>query len=263
VLRFFNSERRIQAWIVVAIIVVFLATIFELVFGGVAESFSRSGVRTAGPFINPNNTGIVLVVLAVIYHYYSGAKLSNFLVGGLAAISIVVTGSKTAMAIYAFSAFILLPNRWRTFLLLFLPIGLILSTNKIADAWSYFDLRDFNMESGEIRSANLSIVLDFLGEASAAKMLFGISNKSLLDNAFLDIACFGGFSLLLSFFIIEVASISICIRRKLKLAGLLHGVFFLAMLTTDLPRLWPTGYMYWCLVGITTLKGVGAAKDSL
>jgi len=130
---------------------------------------------------------------------------------------------------------------------------LLLNMDEIADLWSVFELRDFSLESGEIRSVNIFALLDKLANLSPVELLFGFTNTSLIDNAYLDMLSYGGVCLVMSFIVAQLISILHCIRLRMKLAGLLHGAFFLGMLTTDLPRLWPTGYMYWCLISITIL----------
>lgn len=254
VLRFFDSKIFVERFCIVAITLISALTVSELFFGGIAQDFSRSGLRGVGPFVNPNNTGIVVTVLASVYHYYSKARIANALVALLVTVTLVATGSKTGMAIYAAMGFVLLPSRWRFAVLLVVPLLLLLNMNEIADLWSVFELRDFSLESGEIRSVNIFALLDRLTNLSAMELLFGFTNASLIDNAYLDMLSYGGICLTASFIVVQLISILHCIRLRMKLAGLLHGAFFLGMLTTDLPRLWPTGYMYWCLIGITILQ---------
>ena len=253
-LRFFESRVFVERFCLVAIFVIFASTTSELFFGGISQDFSRSGLRGAGPFINPNNTGIIVAILAAVYHYYSRTKVMNAVIALLAALTLVITGSKTGMAIYAAMAFVLLPSRWRFTVLLVVPLLLLMSMDEIADLWSVYELRDFSLESGEIRSVNIFALLEKLTDLSPMEALFGFSNTSLIDNAYLDMMSYGGVSLVMSFVVVQLISIFHCIRLRMKLAGLLHGAFFLAMLTTDLPRLWPTGYMYWCLISVTIFK---------
>lgn len=250
-IRFWDIPGHLNRYVFAILLISFLAAIGEIVLGGPLVEFSRSGFRSMGAFINPNNTGIVVAILAAIYHHEVTRKFSNAIVAVLVIATLAATGSKTAMVIYAIGIVAIRPIGWRVFLLSAVPLGMLLNAINVGELWSLLEMREMSLESGDIRSKSISNVFHILGDASVSQLLFGFSNQSLIDNAYLDIMTFGGGVLLFYFVIFQIASILACIRSRLDLGLLLHGLFFISMLTTNVPRLWPTGYMYWALIGIS------------
>lgn len=260
VLRVFSQPRRAEGLLFGLLIISFIAMAMELMVGNLFGQFSRSGFRSVGPFVNPNNTGIIVAIVAASYHFVAKGIRANFTVALLASAVVLASGSKTAMVLYAVGVVTSLPLGSRFSVLLMVSlVGLGLYAGDIPKLWSLLGLRELSLESGAIRSEDVRNVLRLFSDATLVQMLFGFSTKSLVDNAYLDMLSYGGMSLLAPFLMAQIASVIICVRYRFSLALFLHVLFFLAMLTTNIPRLWPTGYAYWALVSITVIKWVDAA----
>lgn len=259
-LRFFAKPFRAQRYLFAALIITFATTAGDLILGGAFENFSRSGFRSVGPFVNPNNTGIVVALIAVLYHHVAKGALRNLSAVLLAVATIAITGSKTSMAIYALGLLIKAPMSWRIFFLFVAPVALAINAEQMGDLWAALELREFSSESGEIRSDNIKTMLEIISNAPLFDLLFGLANPLLIDNAYLDMMSYGGLILTTLFLVVQIASILACVANKLWLQLLLHGLLFLAMLTTNVPRIWPVGYFYWALVSLTILHALRSRK---
>jgi len=84
-------------------------------------------------------------------------------------------------------------------------------------------------------------------------MLFGISNISLVDNAYLDTLFSSG--LLIALLIISVQFLSFykSVAAKNKLLLYSNVMLLLMMITTNITRLWPLGYIFWVVVSLSLL----------
>jgi len=260
ILRFFSKLHRRNFYLLAALIITYMATLGEIALGNVIGVYSISGFRSIGAFINPNNTGIVVAILAVIYHQQCKRTWLNVVIALLSMVTLIITGSKTAIAIYAIGVIAILPLNWQFFFLLAVPVGIIINIEKLRDMWLLLELREFSLESGEIRSVGVTNLLNTFSERSLSDQFFGFTNQSLIDNAYLDIMAYGGGLLLGLFLTVQFVAVAVCIRRRLWFLILLHGLFFLSMLSTNILRLWPTGYMYWALIGISMLKARWSAE---
>lgn len=247
----------LRKFLLTILILSFLATIFEVLTGGLSANFSRSGFRSAGPFINPNNTGIVIALTATSLHFLSKKASIHICIVLLTSATLVATGSKTAAAAYLAGGVVMLiynfkqalPHALTTIAIAF-AIG-ISSSEKIIELLETFELRELSGESGEIRRDSINSLLSDLANEPISAMIFGSTNTSRIDNTYLDILSFGGLLLFLTFLIVQILSIAICIKEKDRHLLILHILFLLAFTTTNIARLWPTGYIYWLLVGIT------------
>lgn len=252
-LRFFEDPHLIRHFLFGTILVTFLCVLGEIIAGGSLGLFSRSGFRGVGPFVNPNNTGLIVAILASIHHFHVKQVAPNVIVGLIATTTLVVTGSKTAMIVYLAGLITAAPLSWLIFILVMGCIALVSYMDTLAEVWSLLELREMSLESGEIRSEGVTVLLRSLAEGPFVNLLFGTSNQSLVDNAYLDMMMYGGVMLLISFIAVQIFAAIFCFRNRYWLALMLHGLFFLSMLTTNIPRLWPTGYFYWALVSISFL----------
>lgn len=247
-----DTNEKIYRSSLAVILVTAIAIAVELIFGQL-EAFSRSGFRAIGPFINPNNTGIVLAIFGTIAHLYQKDRTRNFGLLGGTLILIILTGSKTAMALYFLAIFLLIPWRWRVLVLLAVAIVGFGFSGLVSNAFSAFSLREFSAESAMMRINDFHELLGILSGLTPTQIFWGFSTVSIIDNAYIDIWSFGGAALVSAFVLVQVAAVIRCIRTQNRGLLILHALFAFAMLTTNVPRLWPTGYIYWALVGISFL----------
>jgi hypothetical protein len=254
IVRYFSEIKRKEYYLLIILIITIITTLSEILLGSFLDVYSRSGLRGIGPFINPNNTGIVVAIFAVIYHQQCKKTGFNIIIALLCIITLAATGSKTAMAMYIIGIILSIKISWKIFILLTVPILLIVNSENIRQVWSFLKLREFSFESGETRSFGIENLLHTYSNGSFLEILFGFSNQSQVDNTYLDILTYGGWFLLSLFLVLQAASVIICIQRRLSLLLVLHVLFFLAMLSTNITRLWPTGYIYWVLISITMIK---------
>ena len=256
VLKYFSSEFLVKKISLLVLIFISLFLVFEFTSGGLVQAYSRSGVRVAGPFLNPNNTGIVVALAAAIFHYFERCATLNFLVALLAIFAVVITGSKTALLVY-FACFFLTPGRsWKVVLISFTGIVLFAYLDLLELYWDALELRDFSTESGSIRINDASVVLAKVMSGTFADFLFGFTSISVVDNSYLDILSFGGIFALVPFIVFQLLSVYLCIKNRYKLILLLHLMIFVAMLTTNIPRLWPVAYVYWLMIGVSIYKSI-------
>ncbi len=251
---YYSSKQRVLNSVQLVLGITLTSMVGELFFGSFAD-FSRAGFRAIGPFVNPNNTGIVVALFAAIYHVRQERIWLNLFNGLIFAVVLIMSGSKTALIMYLVVVLVVLPNFWRSVVLVVLPVTLLANADLVSDLLAQIELREVSLDSASVRSGGFSMVLGMLGEMPLEQLLFGFSNQSQIDNAYLDLWGFGGIFLVISFVGIQVAAIFVCfLQRQRLLLLLLHILFFLAMMTTNVPRLWPTAYMYWALVGISFLR---------
>lgn len=248
----FSSPSLLRNSITGVLLISLAATTSEFLVGGIFGIFSRSGFRGVGPFVNPNNTGIVVALLAAYYHCTFPGAWKNIFIAFISIAILLMTGSKTAILIYSIGAFIAMPNTWRVLIAVVIPFFGYLNLDALETVFKLMSLRDFSLESGAVRSNDAGQVLGILGNLPLTDLLFGFSNESLVDNTYLDIICYGGLYLLSFFLLAQLASVYICIRNGRSKLALMHGLILLSMLTTNVPRLWPTGYVFWMMVGMST-----------
>lgn len=250
---FFENQRRVR-WSFAVILITAICVLFELFIDSGIAYFSRSGWRAVGPFVNPNNTGIVVVLASAIYHFYSVGKLRNIFVAACVIFVLLAGGSKTAMFLYSVVLLFLMPARSAILTLSAVALVGIFYFEEIGSFFTTSDFRSFSMESGQIRASDLAKYFYELRSASLSEVLFGFQVTSVIDNAYLDILSFGGIYLLMIFISAQIFSVWLCWKRNLKLGLILHSLLFAAMFTTNVPRLWPTGYIFWAIVGLSILK---------
>lgn len=257
---YFTIGKRGEITLFFLLIFTLVALTSELVFDGFAGAYSRSGFRGAGPFINPNNTGILVALMAIAFHEITRGSLRNIFVALISAFMLLITGSKTAMILYGVGL-MLLRNNWKYVLILSvmgLPFFFMEELSLILTA---LEFRQMSLESGEVRMSDTVRVWESIFSAPLFGLMFGISNDSLVDNAYLDMLAYGGLIVVLPFLAIQFVSIFLSIKKKLTLISLMHFLIFLAMLTTNIPRLWPIAHLYWVIVGVSLLKAFNARKS--
>lgn len=249
-LRFFDSERRVIALLYLVLFISFLSAFYEMVNGGIATAFVRSGLRISGPFVNPNNTGIIVALVGTALHFRAVGQAQNLLILVLCLIVIVLTASKTAYFVYALGlALSVRIGVKATFAGVFIIIFGFFSQEIVA-LFEAVDLREFSLSSGEIRLSHFALLLQSAGNGDFLDVMFGWANVSRVDNAYLDLFAFGGLISLLIFVAVQIFSAVIIIKKKqyILLCALIQLIA--AMMTTNIPRLWPTAYIYWALVGV-------------
>lgn len=245
-----NTRSRIVSFALAIIIVTSASILFELLLWQI-DVYSHSGFRAIGPFVNPNNTGIILAITGSIFHLNQKGGTYNLLVFVIVSIMIVLTGSKTAMALYAVAVILMTPLRWSVVIAVASLFGVIGLSGYTLSITAGFSLRDFSAASAIMRLNDFHEFMSVLPDMTLMQLLWGFSRVSVIDNAYLDMWAFGGAVLMLAFLAIQIAAVCVCVRRRFWGFLLLHGLFALAMLTTNVPLLWPTGYMYWALVGLS------------
>lgn len=237
-----------------------IATILEIVTGSLFLQYTRSGFRAVGPFINPNNTGIVVALAAIALHFLSKGFWLNFLLGALTIVVLVLTGSKTAIIIYLLG--FLVSTRFIYQIIIAgsaMALSLFLNPSLfgfVANA----DMRSFSLESGILRLSGVERFFEIWGQLSIDQLLFGFSRTSLVDNTYLDLLSFGGLYLLTVFVLSQAMSILLCYAGRQHLLLTLHGLLILTMTTTNVMRLWPLAYIYWALVGVSFYKSSVSLK---
>lgn len=237
-----------------------VAVIFEYSVGGYFESFSRSGIRSTGPFVNPNNTGIIVALTASTIHFQNKNRLVHLL-SFLCCLSVIVlTGSKTAAVVYAIGILLSQNLLSRLAVVPLLVVILAIYTYGIVDFSIYEDLRGISLESARLRMQDYAYLLNMAYTVSLTEFIFGFSSVSLADNAYIDIFSFGGVFILVFFLIIQIWALSVSVARGSKVLSVLFVLLFISMLSTNIPRLWPTAYAFWVLVGIMALRTTSAAR---
>lgn len=225
------------------------AVVFEYANEGFFTSFSRSGIRTAGPFINPNNTAIVVSLLASFFHYRFKGMAINLIVAACCVLVLVLSGSKTGIFIYAVGWLASQKGVSKISVSILLFAVFFTYASDMVSSGTQNDLRGISLESAIIRLDDNRFLLQTIYHGQLADFFFGFSAQSLVDNAYLDIFSFGGIYLLIIFCTLQIWTLFVCGKYGLIEIRLFLLLIFLAMLSTNLPRLWPLAYVYWALVG--------------
>ncbi|GEM_PF-4846999 len=242
----------IRFYYLILSLLVVVALSVEFIYDIFGDIYSKSGFRAAGPFLNPNNTGLVMVFLSFLYQRVEKSKCLLFFSFFCTIYTIILTGSKTALLIYCIVLFFSFNNKKRVSLCLagfiFLLTYLFFKGVFSADA----NFRDFSLESAYIRLNSISTLFGSYGN-DIIGMLFGISNISLVDNAYLDTLFSSG--LLIALLIISVQFLSFykSVAAKNKLLLYSNVMLLLMMITTNITRLWPLGYIFWVVVSLSLL----------
>ena len=252
--KYFSSEIICGRILFALLVIIFFGVGAELVVGSFLDVYSRSGFRAVGPFVNPNNTGIVCALAAVVYHRINSGSKLNIAVTLMALFVILATGSKTALSVYVVGFLVIRSGYWRYLILMPVLGGLIFYSDAISMFWDFLELRQISIESGNIRLSTAAEAIENILTATPMGFLFGLSIVSMVDNAYLDMLNYGGVFLVTSFAVLQIISIYLSYKAKLSVVLLLHFLLIISMLTTNIPRLWPIAYLYWLLVGISILK---------
>lgn len=261
-LRLFGDKKRSFLLLFLILAISFATMIYEFLSGDLFNYFSRSGLRSVGPFVNPNNTGILLALVATGLHFNTKSFWKNLLVSTLSIGAIALSASKTGLALYSIGILFSLQIKSRIFFGVIFLVAIIFYLGTIVDSFQLLELREFSLESGSIRQANSIRTLGTIWSNSVLGFLFGSTNLSTIDNAYLDILTFGGVYLLLILLVSQVLAAALLVKQKQWALLVLLIQIIAAMMTTNIPRLWPTGYVYWALVGIAVLQ-VSHARSRL
>lgn len=245
------SKRFFQLLLLSLISLNFAGCIYELVSGSVFSSYLRSGFRATGVFVNPNNTGITVALLGVGALMFGQGRFYKLAATVMSCVVIVLTGSKTALLLYLVGIFFIHPILLSALAVLSAFWMLFFGSNLTSVIQGY-ELRAVDGESGSIRLQSWASFFEAFTSARFVNLLFGFEKEILVDNAYLDLLSHSGILVLLVFVIVQVYSVLRVISISRDLA-VIHLLFFLGMLTTNIPRLWPVGYAYWFLVGFSLL----------
>lgn len=258
--RLFSDVHRLRRYCIALLVMSAAAVIFEYYTGGYFQSFSRSGLRSTGPFINPNNTGIVAALVASVTHYQTKGRAGNVIAFFCCVPIIILTGSKTAAVVYAIG--LIMSQGWmsRVAMIPLLTIIISLYAGGILDFSVHNDLRGLSLESARIRAQDYALLLNMAYSVPLLDLVFGFLSESLVDNAYIDLFAFGGLYTLIIFVVIQ-GWVTISSRSyEMKGVQLILFLMFLAMLSTNVPRLWPIAYAYWAMVGTVALRKFGSAN---
>jgi hypothetical protein len=251
VIEYYSNTERLRQHLLFTIVLSSIASFMEIILGSPIDNFSRSGFRSIGAFVNPNNTGILIAIAATAYQRLSHNSTTKVVVIAISALSILLSGSKTALIIYSIGLFLSLSIISIIGIVTFSTIGVIVYFDLIVETWSLIELREISFESGDVRTSSLSNLLLDASNRSVREIIFGYSSQSVIDNAYLDALSFGGLfslSIILSF---QITSIILLFLQGNTSALIVQLMILLAMLSTNIPRLWPTGYIFWLLVGVS------------
>lgn len=252
-LNLFYEEDSTKNYAILFLTITTSFALFEFIYGGYFESFSRSGTRTTGPFVNPNNTGIIVAIISTLIHVKFRTIKINIYTFFCCITTVILTGSKTAAIIYAVGFILSQGFLSRLFTIPVIFIISFIYISGIIDFSINEDLRGLSLESARIRARDYEYLLASLSSASFYELLFGFSNNSLVDNSYIDIFTFGGIYTLSFFIIIQTWSSVVSLILGLKNIQILFLLLFLAMLSTNVPRLWPMAYAFWAMVGVVAL----------
>lgn len=263
VLKYFSDESLTKFLVFLLITTSALCLSYELIFKGHVDYYSRSGLRGAGPFINPNNTGIFICLMAAVFNHFEKNIFANLLLSLLVIFIVTVTGSKTALLLLIVLIVFGKMFLWKYLLALTLIFPLLFFHNEVFSYWQGLGMRDFSNESAIARIDDIQTTLSNVFSGPIQNILFGISNVSVVDNAYLDMLSFGGIFVLLPFIIVQFSSIYFCFKNSHRLLLLLHFMLLISMFTTNIPRLWPVAYLYWLIVGISFMNPLHFSKSLL
>lgn len=246
----------------VLILSTLLFSFFEVYYNTFGDIYSRSGFRATGPFMNPNNTGLVASLLSIIFYIIEPKKTHRIVSLLLCIFVILLSGSKTALLVYIIGLFFSVSAIHR--------VAIFITCAILGMAFVFYQqvislntsIREFTLESAYIRYQTITDLFTTYGQ-DLKGILFGVYNTSLVDNAYLDILLFSGILMLVFFIFVQFIAVVKCIKAKNKVLLICHLMLFLMMLTTNIPRLWPLGYIYWLVVGLSFLLKTSPRKSNL
>lgn len=259
-IRLFSSDWRLSFVLYFILAFTLSSMLYEFTQGGVFAEFSRSGLRTVGPFVNPNNSGIFLALVATALHFRTKRLSLDVVIAAVCILIMGLSGSKTAMLLYVFGVAALVFKKPRLVFFSILFAGAAFAFDLQQYSPDTLGLREFSLESGDIRYSYAARAIELVGTSGDLSILFGTFDYSIVDNGYLDILAFGGVYLLSIFLISQAFSFILLWRRRQWLLVLLQSQIFVAMMTTNIPRLWPTAYLFWAIVGFSFLLAKPLAR---
>ena len=229
-------------------------------FNGLFTRFSRSGYRVISIFVNPNNFGLILVILTCIILYnYNFSNVCKLMIVSNSLFVIYLTGCRTALLslivvlfLYAFHNV----NRKKKIKkqsiimfisVLYLAVGVILLFNKVDFQLNVRDRIDIS--SGNIFSISNDARVEsnhhFILEAKKNPLFPWAYEFKNLDNMYFYL--WGRFGLIafLIFLLWQFYTLKIVLLNKNNLNISLWIVFLTAGVTTNFLYIWPISYFYW------------------
>lgn len=200
----------------------FLAVLYEKFILQGANFFSRSGFRAIGPFINPNNTGIFCSVITTYILSQTNNRALRLSSIAFCASIVFLTGSKTAIILMIISIYMTSGTKSFSFSFLFLSPIVILSIIYMLEHIDISDLRSFDLQSAYIRFSGASTFFYKLNTADFEGLSFGFSNRSLIDNFYLDLVGFSGIFSAALFIFIQICAIYMAKISKANTALSIH-----------------------------------------
>jgi hypothetical protein len=265
------NVRRIVLW--TYLIMTIFAYVEFFVLNGLFFRFAKSGYRITSIFVNPNNLGILLVLLSLfVYIYYNRAC---FILGFIFILNSLfisfLSGSRSSLmvslliiSVYFFCKAIKICNgaKFKRTTTCYLLIVICLAQAWLITYYGYlidiiaYLLRNTrkigNMELFNGRSSQYS---NFLSNVNNNILFPSTSNLVYTDNVYLTIWGMFGLCGLFLFCVFNVFLCYVAIKCKEyhKLGMLL--VFCVFGISLNFIYLWPTAYIYWLLVA-SILKNI-------
>ncbi len=254
----------------IAITVYAIMSIFSYIefflFLGMFPIFADSGYRVVSIFVNPNNLGLVTVILT---SYILGKKIIKSKLGVIAVFAnsiliIILTGSRTSMIIfsiviilYLLKSIFKLINKMQINLngilfscivSVFLVFYSLIFQSIIQNAFQILIVNTRTLSSVDFASGRINQYLYFLDNVAHNLMFPLLNNVSYTDNLYLTIWGAFGLPMLIFFLFLNVyLLIKILFEKRAKYFILLL-IFLISGLAENFIYLWPVAYFYWSLV---------------
>ncbi|HFL3828588.1 TPA: O-antigen ligase family protein, partial [Clostridioides difficile] len=250
-----------------------ISTIFSyiefIILDGYFTRFASSGYRVVSIFVNPNNFGIVMVILTV--YLLSGETIQKIqnklfvLINSL--ILIYLSGSRSAILIITVTGGIYFLNKIFSVVLnknyinikniMYLVIGsllfiamLIISRDLLNSTIEYLNSKSRNLQIGLFTGAGRLYQINKFIDVASSNINFPWRNFIIyVDNIYLHIWGMFGLPILILFIFFNIYLLFKTIKKAEYYKTLLIIVFLTAGLSTNIFYLWPIAYIYWYLVG--------------
>ena len=251
------------------------------VLNGYFTRFNVGGYRVISIFVNPNNFGIMVILLtlslilnknALLYYQKLFILINSIFL-------IIISGSKTAMVIFAIAAILII---------LYKSVGVLFEKSKIRFSYiilslglvntillsivyyilfgdksalgTFSNVRNFDLESGSIRIQEYIMFLNRAGHNFISPWKNGVL---YIDNLYLHVwGSFGIFGIV-AFLIINIFLIWRVLNTREYSLLLYLVIFLITGLTTNFLYLWPIAYIYWFIVGCILRKQSKQTKSNL
>lgn len=240
---------------VTLVICVFVAIIEWLFLYEISSRFHSLGFRSISTFINPNAHGVFVVLLLGLIVFEQSPLSQRIFFYGLGIVSILLSGSMTALAgggaITVLACINLLRSK-RGVKYVFTGILII---GILAPLYIYYikdtagtGLREFTWVS---MTARFEYISQFITAMSVCPIMPKACNAELYaDNAFLyawiNLGLFGA----IFFIVVAIIPIANAFIKSTPLNFFaFFGLFFISSLTLNVFNIWPTSYIFWIVSG--------------